>query len=89
MAITIKRRDNEPLSSFLYRVSRRIQKSGILVEAREERFHKKRQSRRARYDSAINRIRMEREIQRLLKQGYQLEEAVALARKILKGIIKK
>lgn len=89
MAITIRRKDSEPLSSFLYRASRRIQRSGILIQARRGRFHKKRPSKRATWDSAMQRLRMEREIQKFLKQGYTLEEAVDLARKILKEIIKK
>ncbi|MBI2633706.1 MAG: 30S ribosomal protein S21 [Parcubacteria group bacterium] len=89
MAITIKRKENEPLSSFLYRASRRIQKSGILVQTRRTRFHAKGQSRHSKWQSAMNRIRMEREIQRFLKQGFTLEEAVDRARKILKDIIKK
>ena len=89
MTISIKRKEGEPLSGFLYRASRRIQQSGILVEARHGRFRKKKTSRRALWNSAMNRIKMEREIQKFLKQGYNLEESIDLARKVLKEIIKK
>jgi len=89
MAVTIKRKEGEPLSSFLYRVSRRVQQSGILRQARKERFYKKGITRRARWTSAMNRVKMEKQIKALMKQGHTLDEAVALSRKILKGIIKK
>jgi ribosomal protein S21 len=89
MALTIKRKEGEPLSSFLYRVNRRIQQAGILVEARKNRFYLPKPSRRSRWTSAMNRVRMEREIKKFLHQGYSMEEAVDLARKILKDIIKK
>jgi len=89
MAITVKRKEGEPLASFLYRASRRIQQSGILIQARRTRFCRKKASPRSRWNSAMNRVRMEREIRKLLKQGYSMEEAVDLARKVLKEIIKK
>lgn len=89
MAITIKRKEGEPLSSFLYRVNRRLQKANILRQVRKTRFYKKSKSRRAKWDSAMYRMRMEREIQRWLRQGFTKEEAVDRARKILKDIIKK
>jgi ribosomal protein S21 len=89
MSITIKRKEGEPLSSFLYRVSKRIQQSGILIEARQDRFYREKPTKRSKKNSAINRIKMERLIQKYLKQGYNLEESVSIARKILKDIIKK
>jgi ribosomal protein S21 len=89
MAITVKRKEGEPLSSFLYRVSRKIQQSGIMLEARERRFRKYDPSRNARHRSRLQRLRMQQEIQKFLKQGLTLEEAVDRSRKVLKDIIKK
>lgn len=89
MALTVRRKDNEPLSSFLYRVTRKVQQSGILLEARSRRFQRDESSRNTRKRSRINRLRMQREIQKFLKQGLTLEEAVDRARKVLKDIIKK
>jgi ribosomal protein S21 len=89
MAITIKRKEGEPLSSFLYRATRKVQQSGVLLEARKRRFSEKTPSKNARQRSRLNRLRMQQEIQKLLKQGLTLEEAVDRARKILKDIIKK
>jgi ribosomal protein S21 len=89
MAITIRRKDNEPLSSFLYRVTRKVQQSGIMLEARNRRFREKEPSRNTRQRSRLKRLRMQQEIQKFMKQGLTLEEAVDRARKVLKDIIKK
>lgn len=89
MAVLIKRKEGENLPSFLYRATRRIQKSGILLEARKTKFHHERLSKTKKWGKAMHRVRMQREINKFLKIGYPLEEAVALARKIIKGIVKK
>jgi ribosomal protein S21 len=89
MAITIKRKDGENTSSFLYRATKRIQKSGILLQSRRGRFHKNPLTKNKRWVTAMHRLGMERQIKKFLKLGYPLDEAVALARKITKGIIKK
>lgn len=89
MALTVRRKEGEPLSSFLYRVTRKVQQSGILLEARQRRFRMSTPSRNARKRSRLKRLRMQQEIQKFLKQGLTLEEAVDRARKVLKDIIKK
>lgn len=89
MALTVRRKDDEPLSSFLYRVTRRVQQSGIILEARNRRFRRQKSSRNSRHRSRLKRLRMQEEIQKFLKQGLTLEEAVERARKVLKNIIKK
>jgi ribosomal protein S21 len=89
MALTVRRKDNEPLSSFLYRVTRKIQQSGVLLEARKRRFRQDAPSKNSRQRSRLNRLRMQKEIQKFLKQGFTVEEAVDRARKVLKDIIKK
>ena len=89
MTLTVKRKNNESLSSFLYRATRKIQQSGVLLEARRRRFKSDTPSKSSRQRSRISRLRMQAEIQKFLKQGLTFEEAVIRARKILKGIIKK
>jgi len=89
MAVTVKRKDGENTSSFLYRATKRIQKSGVLLQARRNRFKRNPATKNRRWTSAMHRMGMERQIQKFLKLGYPLEESVALARKITKGIIKK
>jgi hypothetical protein len=61
----------------------------VLVEARKRRFRVYPPSKNARRRSRLQRLKMQREIQKFLKQGMTLEEAVDRARKVLKDIIKK
>ncbi|KKU10622.1 MAG: hypothetical protein UX61_C0011G0018 [Parcubacteria group bacterium GW2011_GWA2_46_7] len=89
MAVTVKRKDGENTSSFLYRATKRIQKSGVLLQSRRNRFYKTVLTKNKRWTTAMHRMGMERQIQKFLKLGYPLDESIALARKITKGIIKK
>ncbi|MEW5805318.1 MAG: hypothetical protein AB1721_01115 [Patescibacteria group bacterium] len=89
MAIVVKRKEGETESSFLYRASKRIQKSGILLEARRNRFHHKTLSKNKVKAKAKHSLAMGKLIRKQLKFGYSPEEAVAMAKRILKGITRK
>ncbi len=89
MTVIVRRKENEPLSSFLYRATKRIQRSGVILQARRGRFYKGNVSKDKRWRTAMQRLEMEREMHTFLKQGYSLNEAVARARKMIKGITKK
>jgi len=89
MPVIIRRKEGENPSSFLFRASKRIQKSGVLRQTRRARFHKTLLSRNKKWSSAMHRVKMEGQIGKFLKLGYPLSEAVVLARKINRGIIKK
>jgi ribosomal protein S21 len=89
MAIIVKRKENEPLASFLYRVNKRIQKSGILIEARKKAHASKKLHKNKIKEKAYYRLKMQQEMEKFLKLGYSLEESIDLARKKIKGIIKK
>ncbi len=89
MATVIRRKESEPLSSFLYRATKRIQRSGVLLEARRRKFRRQEQTKNSTYRSAMHRLNMEREMQKFLKQGFSLEESVDRARKMNKGITRK
>ena len=89
MATVIRRKEGEPLSSFLYRATKRIQRSGVLLEARKRRFFKQEKTKSRKYRSAMHRLSMEREMHKFLKQGFALDEAVDRARKMNKGITRK
>lgn len=89
MAVVISRKENENLASFLYRASKRIQRSGILLEARKNRFYQKPLSKNKIKAKAQYSLTMERLIKKQLKLGYSPEEAVLMAKRILKGITKK
>lgn len=89
MATIIRRKEGEPLSSFLYRATKRIQRSGVLLEARKRRFLKSAPTKTRKYRTAMHRLDMEREMHKFLKQGFSLEESVDRARKMNRGITRK
>lgn len=69
MAIEVKKRNRETTTSLLRRFSRRVQQSGILLEARKHRFHKRLPSKRAKKDSALRREQIKTIRDNLIKQG--------------------
>ena len=66
--IEVKRKDNESIGSLLRRFSKRIQQSGLLLQARSSRFRDKSPSRTERRKNALrkNEIVAEKEYQRKL-----------------------
>ncbi|KKT87719.1 MAG: hypothetical protein UW89_C0019G0001, partial [Parcubacteria group bacterium GW2011_GWB1_45_10] len=85
MSVNIRKKENETPASFLYRATKRIQKSGVLLETRRKRFHKKQVSKSKRKVKAIHRLEMEGNMKKFLKLGFSQEESVNMARRILKG----
>ena len=73
MSIEVKRKDGETTRSLLRRFSRRIQQSGILVRARKARFRERERTKRERRNSALRRIKIVQEKEKLRKMGV-LEE---------------
>lgn len=69
MAISIKKRDGESVSSLIYRFGKRVQQSGVLKEARARRFNKRIANKRGRRVSALKRERKQTEIRRQRKLG--------------------
>ena len=73
VSIEVKRKDGETTRSLLRRFSRRIQQSGILVRARKARFRERERTKRERRNSALRRIKIVQEKEKLRKMGV-LEE---------------
>lgn len=69
MALEVKRKPDEPISSFLYRFNRLLQQSGILKTAQEARFYVKKPNRRVRRLSAIYRAQLREKIRKMKKAG--------------------
>lgn len=67
--IEVKRKDNESTGSLLRRFSKRIQQSGLLLQARSSRFKDKDQSRTERRKSALRRNKVVAEKEKLRKMG--------------------
>jgi ribosomal protein S21 len=69
MPIELKRKENEPLNSFLFRFNRAVRQSGILKQSRTDRFLVPKQSRNQRRKSALYRAGMKQKISLLKKKG--------------------
>lgn len=74
MAIEVKKKQGETTRSLLRRFSRRIQQSGLLIRARKARFREREKSKRERRDSALRRVRIGKEKEKLRKMGLLEEE---------------
>jgi ribosomal protein S21 len=70
MVINVKKRENENLSSLLFRFGKRVKQSGVLREARKRRFHSRNVNRIKRRTSALYRDEKERAIARERKYGH-------------------
>ncbi len=71
--LEVKKKDHESVDSLLRRFHRKVQQSGILVEAKKVRFYEQPKSRRRRREDAIRRTEIRKERDVLRKLG-KLEE---------------
>lgn len=71
--IEVRRKQNEGVESFLRRFSRRVQNSGVLLQARKVRFHARKKNKTKRREEAKRRAELTKERERLLKIG-ELDE---------------
>jgi len=71
--VEVRKRDNESTDSLLRRFSRKVQQSGVLLQARKVRFYERRRGRRKMREDAIRRTSLQAERDRLIKLG-ELDE---------------
>ncbi|HNW96707.1 MAG TPA: hypothetical protein PLQ44_02990 [Candidatus Paceibacterota bacterium] len=69
MAIEAKRKQDEPINSFLYRFNKMVQQSGVLKQAKGGRFRAIEPNRNRRRTSAIYRAQLKKQIQYMKKSG--------------------
>lgn len=67
--VQVKRREGESVNSFLYRFTKKIRQSGVLLEAKKRRFKSRAVSKTKRKASAIYKSQKKKEMQRLRKLG--------------------
>jgi len=67
--VQAKRREKESVGSLIRRFTRRVQQSGLLVQARQGRFYIKSKSKRQMKESALHRQKIIAEKERLRKLG--------------------
>ncbi len=65
----LKRREGESISAFLYRFSKKIQRSGVLREAKKRRYKDRPVSRIKKRLSALHREQKKKEIEKTRKLG--------------------
>ena len=74
MAIEVKKKPGETTRALLRRFSMKVQQSGILIRARRLRFREKEPSKRERRASALYRLKVAKEKEKLRKLGLLEEE---------------
>ena len=67
--VEVKKRDNESTEYLVRRFSRKVQHSGVLLQARKIRFHVRKKGRRKIREDAIRRAGLKTERDRLIKLG--------------------
>jgi ribosomal protein S21 len=67
--IEVKKKDRESSESLIRRFSRRVQQSGVLVQARRARFRKDEKTRREMIDGAIYKEKVKKIVNKLKKMG--------------------
>lgn len=69
MTVEVKREPNESVNAMLRRFSRKVQLSGILLEARKARFYEKKKNREKKRAEALYKLRKKKEMERKEKMG--------------------
>lgn len=67
--VEVKRRDNEGPDSLVRRFSRKVQQSGILIQAKKIRYYARKKNRRKLREEAQRRAELTAEHERLVKLG--------------------
>lgn len=73
MAVGVRRKEKEPVGSLLRRFTRRVQQSGVLLNARRSRFYNKPKTKRQIKLSALRREQLRAQRKDMIKMG-TLEE---------------
>lgn len=67
--VEVKRRDNEGSESLVRRFSRKVQQSGVLLQARKVRYFARKKNRRRLREEAQRKAELLAERERLIKMG--------------------
>lgn len=69
MSIEIKKKEGESTGSLIFRFSKKIQQSGVLLEIKKRRFNVRQPNKRARRHSALHRLKKKEQIEKMQKLG--------------------
>ena len=73
MALEVKKQERETNQSLIRRFTKRVQRSGVLVQARKIRFHKRTKSKKMRRKAALRREQVRTEYEKKKKLGISEE----------------
>lgn len=68
-AIEVKKQEKETTQSLIRRFTKRVQQSGVLIQARKIRFKKRRKSEQMKKRAALRREELKKEYEKLKKLG--------------------
>lgn len=88
MAIEVKRKERESTSSMLRRFVRRVQQSGVLVNARKGRFYDRGKTKRQKKQSALRREDLKVLRSKLYKAG-QIKEGEMIPKETVRRYLGK
>lgn len=83
MAVEVKRKEKEPVGSLLRRFTRRVQQSGVLLNARKSRFYQKPKTKRQEKQSALRREQLRAQRKDMMKMGL-IEEGQLIPKHMIK-----
>jgi len=83
MAVEVRRKEKEPVGSLLRRFTRRVQQSGVLVNARKSRFYQKPKTKRQEKQSALRREQLRGQRREMMKMGL-IEEGQLIPKHMIK-----
>lgn len=72
--VEVKRRERETTGAMLRRFTRRVQQSGVLLNARKKRFYKAKPTKHTVRESALRRLVIQKERRKLEKLGKLKDE---------------
>jgi len=83
VAVEVKRKEKEPIGSLLRRFTRRVQQSGVLLNARKGRFYHKPKTKRQIRASALRREQLLALRCEMMKEGL-IEEGQLIPKEMIK-----
>ena len=69
MGIEVKKQERETSQALIYRFSRSVKQSGLLLRARKTRFRQRQKSRQMKKRAALRREELKKEYEKLRKLG--------------------
>lgn len=83
MHVKAKRQKNESTLQFLKRFLGRVQKSGLVLEAKKRKYFMPKPSERKIWQNRMYRLKLQQVVRQKMKEGWPLEKALKMARRYI------